>query len=170
MNERTFVDVKNRAFVVDGDGYPLLYALCCPITGEPVVVIIRAKSRSSSLLESCVPRNGRVENVGRTTGLLFRTAISTQYMETIEKDDEGKDVKDYKGVKYYYGLKEDALVEKVFTDEYSGRKIRLETFKRKLLDGKLKGFLVGREVIHGQDLIIACCTEEADPEADVEEE
>ena len=111
-----------------------------------------------------------VESVGKTTGLLFRSAISTHYVETIKKDDEGNDVKDYKGVKYYYGLKEDALVEKVFTEEYRGRKIRLETFKRKLLDGKLKGFFVGREVVHGQDLVIACCTEEADPEADIEEE
>ena len=111
-----------------------------------------------------------VESVGKTTGLLFKGAISTHYVETISKDGEGNEVKDYKGVKYYYGLKEDALVEKVFTEEYSGRKIRLETFKRKLLDGKLKGFFVGREVMYGQDIVIACCTEEADPEADIEAE
>jgi len=170
MNDRTFVDAKNRAFVVDGNKYPLLYAICCPMTGEPLVVIIRWKSRSSSLLEGCVPRNGVVESVGKTTGLLFKSAISTHYVETISKDGEGNEVKDYKGVKYYYGLKEDALVEKVFTEEYSGRKIRLETFKRKLLDGKLKGFFVGREVVHRQDLVIACCTKEADPEADIEAE
>lgn len=170
MNERTFVDAKNRAFVVDGNKYPLLYALCCPMTGEPLVVIVRANKRFISLLEDCVPRNGAVESAGKTSGLLFKSAISTHYVETIKKDDEGNDVKDYKGVKYYYGLKEDVLVEKVFTEEYRGRKIRLETFKRKLLDGKLKGFFVGHEVIHGQDIVIACCTEEADPEADVEEE
>jgi len=170
MNERTFVDAKNRAFVVDGNKYPLLYALCCPMSGEPVVVIVRGNTRYASLLEGCVPRNGAVESAGKTTGLLFRSAISTHYVETIVKDDEGSDVKDYKGIKYYYGLKEDVLIEKVFTEEYRGRKIRLETFKRKLLDGKLKGILVGREVIHGQDLVIACCTEEADPEADIEEE
>ena len=168
MKDRTFVDAKNRAFVVDGNKYPLVYALCCPMTGEPVVVIIRGKSRSS-LLEGCVPNDGAVESIGKTTGLIFRGAISTHYVETIEKDDEGNEVKDYKGVKYYYGLKEDVLVEKVFTEEYTGRKIRLETFKRKLLDGKLKGFFVGREVVHRQDLVIACCTEEADPEADIEE-
>jgi hypothetical protein len=170
MSDRTFVDEKNRTFVVDGDRYPLLYALCCPMTGEPVLVIIRCKSRSNSLFEDCVPRNGAAESVGKTTGLLFRGAISTHYVETTKKDEREKDVKDYKGVKYYYGLREDVLIEKVFTQEYRGRKIRLETFKRKLLDGKLKGFLVGREVIQGQDIIITCCTEETDPEADIEEE
>ena len=170
MNDRTFVDAKNRAFVVDGNPYPLLYALCCPMTGEPVAVIIRGNSRASSLFESCVPNNGMVESIGKTTGLLFRRAISTHYVESIEKNDEGEDVRDYKGVKYYYGLKEDVLIEKVFTEEYRGRKIRPETFKRKLLDGKLKGFLVGREVVYGQDLVIACCAKEADPEADIEEE
>ena len=169
MKDRTFVDGKNRAFVVDGNKYPLVYALCCPMTGEPVVVIIRGKSRSS-LLEGCVPNDGALESIGKTTGLIFKRAISTHYVETVRKDDEGNDVKDYKGVKYYYGLKEDALIEKVFTEEYRGRKIRLETFKKKLFDGKLKGYFVGREVVHGQDIVIAHCTKEADPEADIEEE
>jgi hypothetical protein len=160
MSDRTFADAKNRTFVVDGDGYPLLYALCCPMTGEPVLVIIRCKPRSNSLFEDCVPRNGAVESVGKTTGLLFRSAISTHYVETTKQDEQGKDVKDYKGVKYYYGLREDILVEKVFTQEYRGRKITVETFKKKLFDGKLKGFSIGRELIHEQDLVIACCTEE----------
>lgn len=169
MKDRTFVDVKNKAFIVDGNRYPLLYAICCPMTGEPVLVIIRSKSRSSQL-ESCVPNDGFIERIGKTTGLLFRSAISTHYVETIEKGDEGNDIRDYKGIKYYYGLKEDALIEKVFAEEYRGRKIRLETFKKKLFDAKLKGFFVGREVVNGQDLIIAYCTKEADPEAEIEEE
>lgn len=170
MNERTFVDAKNSAFVVDGNKYPLLYALCCPMTGEPVAVIVRANTRSIALLEGCIPRNGAVESAGKTTGLLFRGAISTHYVETATKDNEGNDVKDYKGVKYYYGLREDILIEKVFTEEYSGRKIGPETFRKKLLDGKLKGFFVGREVVCGQDLVVACCSEEADPEDDTGEE
>jgi hypothetical protein len=170
MNERTFVDAKNMAFVADGTRYPLLYALCCPITEEPVLVIIRCKPSAVALLEESVPRNGAIESAGKTTGLLFRCAISTQYIETTKKDDGGNDVKDYRGVKYYYGLREDILIEKVFTEQYRGRKIRLETFRKKLLDGNLKGFLAGREVVYGQDLVIACCTGEADSEADTEEE
>jgi hypothetical protein len=169
MKDRTFVDVKNKVFIVDGNKYPLVYALCCPMTGEPVVVIIRGKSCFSQL-ESCVPNDGSVERVGKTSGLLFKSTISTHYVETMEKDGEGNDVKDYKGIRYYYGLKEDALIEKVFTEEYRGRKIRLETFKKKLFDGKLKGFFVGREVVNGQDLVIAYCIKEADPEAEIEEE
>jgi len=170
MNERTFIDAKNRAFVADGNRYPILYALCCPITGEPVVVIIRCKPGAVSLLEELVPRNGAIESAGKTTGLLFRCSISTHYIETTKRDDDGNDVKDYRGVKYYYGLREDILIEKVFTEQYRGRKIRLETFRKKLLDGNLKGFLAGREIVYGQDLVIACCTEEADSEADTEEE
>jgi hypothetical protein len=103
-------------------------------------------------------------------GCSSRAQYQHTIIETVKKDDEGNDVKDYKGVKYYYGLKEDALIEKVFTEEYRGRKIRLETFKRKLLDGKLEGFFVGREVVHGQDIVIAYCTKESDPEAEIEEE
>jgi glycerol kinase len=86
------------------------------MTGEPLVVIIRWKSRSSSLLEGCVPRNGVVESVGKTTGLLFNSAISTHYVETISKDGEGNEVKDYKGVKYVWTQRR-RLVSKVLEEE-----------------------------------------------------
>ena len=154
MIDKLFVNEKEKVLQVGKWSYPLLYALCCPISKKPLLLVVKS---SSNLLGRLVPRGGDVIREGKITGLLYRYAQDKLYVETV-KANKGEDdtQSEYLSIRYFFGLKRDPLAEWVF--KYANKDASLDrvSFREKLFEGKLEGFHVCREVIHGEDLVVAC--------------
>ena len=143
MSLKIYIDKnKKQLAAADGQVFPLLYGFSCPFSDEPVIAIVKTKAR----VDNCFSADAEE---GEVKGVVFHKTGSwhTHYSES--KDG----VPAFFYLKYLYGLKEDKLIEKAH--EESGLKISLDTFKKRLFEGKLKDFKAVREVVNGAELLIA---------------
>lgn len=156
MSDTLKLSSDGKAVVLGKRSYPLAYGFQCPISGLPVAVLVRSVS---TLLGAAVPKTGGAFTEGKLTGLYICVAGASTYVPMPKPQKNKDEDEQWVKVRYFFGLKEDSLIEKVYHDTYKGRPIKIETFKRKLLAGQLKEYRISRELVGGEDLLITHCDE-----------
>lgn len=138
MSLKIYIDKNKKQLVAGGKAFPLLYGFSCPFCDKPVIAIVKTKGKTDDYFSADAEE-------GNVKGVVFLWHI--YYPES------GDGVTDSLSLEYFYGLKEDKLIEKAH--EKSGLKISLNVFKKRLLEGKLRDFKAVREVVNGEELLIA---------------
>lgn len=136
------IDVKNKLFVCGGVKYPLLYGLICPFTKKPVMVIIKTKEKAKNILPE--RRYVAQRQVDETLGIVFVRSDDQEY-EKIGR-------KEYT-ISYFYGLKQDPLMGMVY--ESQGEDKGKKKFKESLLSGSLGNYKLSKELVKGEDILVA---------------
>lgn len=80
------VDRENSKLIINKKTFPLVYALCCPVTNKPVFVIVKANPKSlQSFVEDNVEFKAHHENIA---GIVFHTSGSMYLNSSEQNDDE----------------------------------------------------------------------------------
>lgn len=151
MSKKTvfYIDKNNKDIVFNRKRHKLLYALLCPVTERPVLLIFKKNKKLSDYLTSDYEdaSNSLYSNSGGVEGVVFFKNDRRSYCKHKNKEIF---------LTYHFGLKDDALARAVYEKTSGfGKKKGLEAFMEKLLSGKAEGFYIGRELVSGRDAIIA---------------
>lgn len=138
------IDRVSKTLHVNNKAYPLSYALCCPITHEPVMAIM------SGVISPVDIKPEFRASIGGTTGVIIRQPFKKHYISRLTQKRRA-----VISAIYFYGLREDFLLKKAFEFRDSELKLPYSEFKEAILDGKLDSYKIGRELVTGNDLIVA---------------
>ncbi|MBA4372289.1 MAG: hypothetical protein C0402_05455 [Thermodesulfovibrio sp.] len=149
---------KTLAITDDGKGvrfakktYPLVLGFKCPYSGEPVALLMKARA---TVFRDALESGQHLVSEGDYAGIVFHESNTDRYVSLGKVSTEDGEDDNYQKVRYFYGLKEDPLIEWVLL-ETGTKRMKASSFREKLFDGKLPNYRVSHELTEGKDILIA---------------
>lgn len=143
--DRLSISVKSRELLFSRRRYPVLYALLCPFSNEPIIAIARVGKYA-------FPKDGlKTRNYVEDNG---HFAVATaDYGDRCCQTVAGTDTI----VRYFFGRPLSALLTDAFEHVIaeSSRKLSFARFEEAVIKGTHQSVRIGKELIEGKDPIIA---------------